>query len=255
MKKLVLLLALTLPLYAQHEQHDMGNMDMGKKAEPEQKDAQTSASADQQMDHHHLDMGPHMKMTPLRPATSADQQRAAAIASQTRAAIEKYTDVSVAEHDGYKKFAPNLKHQKMYHYTNYWYAAEAGYRFNPEHPTSLLYQEDAHGGMKLIGAMFTAPKNATPEMLEQRVPLSVAQWHAHVNLCLPPKGYSAEEKRAAMFEKNARFGLAGSITNEAECNAAGGRFMPQVFGWMVHLYPWESDPQQVWSLEKQMDHH
>ena len=71
MKRLALVLALTLPLYAQHEHHDMGN-----KAEPEQKDAHTAASADQQMDHKHMDMGPHMKLTPLRPATKADQPRA-----------------------------------------------------------------------------------------------------------------------------------------------------------------------------------
>jgi len=252
MKKLMLLLALTLPLYAQH---DMSKMDMGNKpSDAEQKDEHAAASADQQMDHQHMDMGPHMKMTALRPATKADSERADQIVKQTRAAIEKYTDVSVAEHDGYKLFAPNMKHPKMFHYTNYWYAAEAAMRFNPEHPTSLLYQDDGHGGKKLIGAMFTAPKNATPEMLEQRVPLSVAQWHAHVNMCLPPR-----DRRDEMFQKpgstkSVRFGLAGSINTEAECEAAGGRFMPQVFGWMVHLYPWESDPQQVWSLEKQMDH-
>jgi hypothetical protein len=158
--------------------------------------------------------------------------------------------VKVAEADGYKMFAPNLKHQKMYHFTNYWYAAEAAFRFSPEHPTSLLYQDDGHGGLKLIGAMLTAPKRATPAMLDQRVPLSIATWHAHVNLCLPPK-----EQRAEMFGKNPRFGLAGSITTKGECEAAGGKFYPQVFGWMVHLYPWESDPQQVWSLEKQMDQH
>jgi len=260
MKKAIFMLTFALaalPLYAQHEGHDMGQMsggqmDMGNNAE--QKDAPAGASADQQMDHHHMDMGPHMRMTSLRPATKADSERAAEIVKQTRAAIEKYTDVSVAERDGYKLFAPNMKHQKMFHYTNYCYAAEAAMLFNPEHPTSLLYQDDGHGGMKLIGAMFTAPKNATPEMLEQRVPLSVAQWHAHVNMCLPPRGYSNEEKRDEMFGKNARFGLAGSITTEAACEAAGGKFMPQVFGWMVHLYPWESDPQQVWSVEKQMDH-
>jgi hypothetical protein len=247
MKKLalVLTLALSLPLYAQHQHHDMGAT-----AEPEQKDAQANASADQQMANRHMDMGPHMKLTPLRAATKADQERANEIAKQTRAAIGKYTDSKVAEADGYKMFLPNVKHQKMYHFTNYWYAAAASFNFNPEHPTSLLYQDDGHGGLKLIGAMFTAPKNATPAMLDQRVPLSVAQWHAHVNVCSPPK-----EKRAEIFGKNPRFGLLGSIATQEECEAAGGRFVPQLFGWMVHLYPWESDPQQVWSLEKQMDHH
>jgi hypothetical protein len=246
MKRFVLFLALTaLPLYAQH---DMSQMDMG------QKDAHAGAAADAQMSHHDMDMGPHMKMTRMRPATKADEQRAAAIVKQTRAAIERYSDSKVAEADGYKMFLPNVKHQKMYHFTNYRYAMEAAFRFNPEHPTSLLYQDDGHGGLKLIGAMFTAPKNATPAELEQRVPLSIAQWHAHVNLCLPPRGLSNERRGAEMLQKNARFGLAGSITTKEECEAAGGRFMPQVFGWMVHLYPWESSPQQVWSVEKQMDH-
>jgi hypothetical protein len=249
MKKLLLVLALVLPLSV-YAQHDMSKMDMGNKpSAAEQKDGPAAASADQQMGHHHMDMGPHMKMTPLRPATKADQQRAAAIAKQTRSAIERYTDVKVAEADGYRMFVPNMKHQKMFHYTNYRYAMEAAFRFDAEHPASLLYQDDGHGGKKLIGAMFTAPKNATPAELEQRVPLSIAQWHAHVNLCLPPR-----DKRDEMFQKNPRFGLAGSITTKDACDAAGGRFMPQVFGWMVHLYPWESDPQQVWSLEKQMEH-
>ena len=240
MKRLILILLLALPAWAQH---DMGDMPMG-----DAKGAQQSG-ADQQMDHHHMDMGPHMKLTPARPATAADQQRANEILMKTRAAIERYTDVKVAEADGFKQFAPQIKHQHMYHFTNYTYAAEAAFRFNPEHPTSLLYQDDGHGGMKLIGAMFTAPKNATPEELDARVPLSIATWHAHVNLCWPPR-----EQRAEMLGKNRRFGLAGSIATQEACEAAGGRFFPQVFGWMVHVYPWEADPKQAWSLEKQMHH-
>src|SRR4051794_22707653 len=130
MKRLIVILALALALplatYAQHEHHDMGNM---TKAEPEQKgeptsdvqasDSHTAASADQQMDHHHMDMGPHMKLTPLRAATKADEQRAAEIVQKTRGAIEKYNDVKIAEADGYRMFLPNVKHQKMYHFTNY----------------------------------------------------------------------------------------------------------------------------------------
>ena len=239
MRHLVLLLALALPLAAQ--QHDMANMPGMPEAGP--------ASADTAMDHHHIEMGPHMKMTELRPPSRDDEQRAHDIVVKTRSAIEKYQDVKVAEADGFRMFAPGIKHQHMYHFTNYTYAAEAGFHFNPEHPTSLLYQDDGHGGMKLVGAMFTAPKNATAAELDQRVPLSVAQWHAHVNLCLPPR-----EQRAEMLQQNARFGLRGSITTREECVAAGGRFFPQVFGWMVHLYPWESDARQVWSVEKQMDH-
>jgi hypothetical protein len=237
----LLVLALALPLAAQ--QHDMANMPGMPEPEPQQ------ASADMQMDHHHMDMGPHMKMTELRPANAADQQRANDIVVQMRSVIGKYNDVKVAEADGFKMFAPQIKHQHQYHFTNYRYAAEAAFHFNPERPTSLLYQDDGHGGMKLIGAMFTAPKNATPDELDARVPLSVAQWHAHVNLCVPPR-----DQRADMLSPHARFGLRGSIATREECVDAGGMFFPQVFGWMVHVYPWESDPKQVWSVEKQMHH-
>ncbi len=240
MKRLILVLLLALPAWAQH---DMDDMPMGNQHGAQQ------TGADQQMDHHHMDMGPHMKLTPSRPATAADQQRANQILVQTRSAIERYTDVRVAEADGFKQFAPQIKHQHMYHFTNYAYAAEAAFHFNPEHPTSLLYEDDGHGGMKLIGAMFTAPKNATPAELDARVPLSIAAWHAHVNLCMPPR-----DQRVDMLSPHARFGLRGSIATEQECAAAGGKFYPQVFGWMVHVYPWEADPAQVWSLDKQMHH-
>lgn len=251
MKRLSLVLALAslgtvLSAWAQHDHHEMP-------AGPEQQGS--GAEADEQMSSHHVGMGAHMKLTALRPATKEDEKRAAAIARQTRSAIEKYTDVAVAERDGYKLFLPNVKHQRMYHYTNYRYAAEAAFRFNPEHPTSLLYQDDGHGGKKLIGAMFTAPKRASAAELEERVPLSMAQWHAHVNLCAPPKEQRAQLVKDAMEGKKVKFGLTGSIATREECEAAGGTFYPQVFGWMVHLYPWEADPKQVWSLERQLEGH
>jgi len=55
-----------------------------------------------------------------------------------------------------------------------------------------------------------------------------------------------------MFVPNARFGMLGSITTKAECDAAGGRFVPRLFGWMVHVYPFENNPADAWSVERQM---
>ena len=50
----------------------------------------------------------------------------------------------------------------MYHFTNYRYAMEAAFNFNPEHPTSLLYEK--HGDdYKLIGVMYTAPKRLSED--------------------------------------------------------------------------------------------
>ena len=75
--------------------------------------------------------------------------------------------------------------------------------------------------------------------LNARVPLSVARWHLHTNLCLPPKD---QAPRADWT----RFGLAGSIATPEACEAAGGRFMPSIFGWMVQVYPYEHSPEKVW---------
>lgn len=232
MRTTILLLALALPAWAQHDHH-----------------SQPQETGDAAMAQRHVDMGPHMKVTALRPATPADLERANELVVRTRAAIERYQDVQVAERDGYRIFLPQVQ-QKMYHFTNYRYAIENAFRFNPEHPTSLLYEKRADGSFRLIGAMYTAPKTATPEELDVRVPLAVAQWHAHVNLCVPPRA-----RRGEMLRKNPRFGLQGSITTRDECEREGGKFYPQLFGWMVHVYPWESDPKQVWSLERQMHKH
>jgi hypothetical protein len=38
---------------------------------------------------------------------------------------------------------------------------------------------------------------------------------------------------------------------QAECDAAGGKFYPVIFNWMVHLYPLEKDSASVWSVDRQ----
>lgn len=196
------------------------------------------------MQSHHMDMGPHMKMTTLRAPQPGDQERATEIVEAARKAAQKYQDYHVALKDGYKIFLPNLP-QKMYHFTNNWYAVEAAFHFDAEKPTSLLYEK--HGDdYKLIGVMYTAPKSASEDELNKRIPLSIAQWHAHVNLCLPPK-----DQRGELWGTHPRFGLAGSIATEQECEGAGGRWLPQVFGWMVHVYPFEQNTADVWSVERQ----
>src|SRR3979411_3067888 len=60
------------------------------------------------------------------------------------------------------------------------------FTFDPARPTSLLYKK-TKTGYDLIGAMYTMPKRVTEEQLNSRVPLSVAQWHLHTKLCMPPK--------------------------------------------------------------------
>jgi hypothetical protein len=207
-----------------------------------------SAHAMQAMEGHHMDMGPHMKMTALRPPKPGDQAKATQVLEAARKAAEKYTDYKVALADGFKIFMPD-RPQKQYHFTNRWYAFEATRRFNPDHPTSLLYEKQGDG-YKLIGVMYTAAKNAEQSELDARVPLSIAQWHAHVNLCLPPA-----DKKEETVGSHPQFGLHGSIVTQADCDAAGGRFLAQIFGWMVHVYPFEQKPEDVWSVERQAPGH
>jgi len=200
------------------------------------------------MEMRHMDMGPHMRMTVLRDSNAADDQRAEKIVAGARAAADRYQDYHVALADGFKIFLPNVP-QKQYHFTSRRNAIEAQFRFNPERPTSLLYEK--HGDdYKLIGVMYTAPKRMSENDLNKRIPLSVAQWHEHVNLCVPPK-----DRRQELWGPHPQFGLNGSITTKQDCDIAGGKFYPVIFNWMVHVYPFEKDKQSIWDVDRQHDHH
>jgi hypothetical protein len=192
----------------------------------------------------HMDMGPHMKMTALRPPQPGDAEKAQEVVVEARSVMEKYKDYHVALNENFKIFHPELP-QKIYHFTNYRYAMEVGLKFNPDHPTSLLYEKNGDD-YRLVGVMYTAPKRFTEDDLNQRIPLSIAQWHEHVNFCRAPEG-----KRLESFGPNPKFGLRGSITTQADCDAAGGEFHPLVFNWMVHLYPNEKDSAHIWSVDRQ----
>ncbi|MDQ3908182.1 MAG: hypothetical protein M3268_07540 [Acidobacteriota bacterium] len=193
-----------------------------------------------------MDMGPHMRMTAARALRPGDEERAGEIAARARRAVEKYRDYRAALRDGYEILAPEVP-QSMYHFNNAAYFAEAERRFNVEHPTSLLYEKGG-GGYRLIGVMYTAPASLSEDELDGRIPLSVAAWHQHVNVCLE-QGDPLE----TMFSGAPRFGLEGSISAGSECREAGGEFYPRLFGWMVHLYPYERTPRAMWSVERQAE--
>ena len=224
--------------------HDMSSRDGMDMEHDHDSGAQGMNAATQMMSSHHMDMGPHMKMTELRPIQNGDQRRAAQVVDEAREVMQKYQDYHTALNDGFKIFLPNVP-QKQYHFTNSRYAFEAAFRFNPEHPTSLLYDKTPDG-YKLAGVMYTAPARDSEDELNDRIPLSVAHWHQHVNFCFPPKDRSAE-----MWQKNPKFGMAGSISTKEACEAAGGKFVPRVFGWMVHVYPNDKD---VWGMGPGMHH-
>src|SRR5260370_25462554 len=106
-------------------------------------------------------------------------------------------------------------------------------------PHSAAREEEAKG----LGARgrdaHGAKKKASEDELNERVPLSVARWHKHVNICLPPKG--GQPRQASLRE----FGFSGSISTEDARNQARGRWVPQIFNWIIHVYPSETDPQNI----------
>ncbi|HZD50355.1 MAG TPA: hypothetical protein VE178_16550 [Silvibacterium sp.] len=193
--------------------------------------------------HNMAHMAGHMYMTSLRPPKPGDQQKADAIVAAAKGAMAPYQDYRKALADGYRIFLPDVP-QAQYHFTQYAYAFEARSRFDPLKPTSLLYKKTPDGGYKLIGVMYTDRVDATEDELNDRIPLSIARWHQHINFCKAPAG-----QKAAYFGPDAKFGLLGSITTEQACEAAGGEFHPHIFGWMVHVYPYEADPAKIWSTD------
>ena len=227
----------------------MGAMDMSndKGGAMTMSPGDTDAMSSMDMHDPHIaggDMGnmmKHMKWTDLRPANPADAERADQLVATLKTALAKYQDYHAAEAAGYKPFHPEIKSQKVVHFTKWWYGLKSRFEFNPSEPTSLLYERTADGGYKLIGAMYTAPRRWTSDKLNGRVPLSVARWHQHIDICFPRRGATAGPVDWR------KFGPRGSITTSAQCTEADGRFYPVLFGWMVHVYPWETNPQEVWA--------
>jgi hypothetical protein len=225
----------------------------------------------------HLRLSDHMTMTEARAATPADSERGEKIIATMRAKLTKYEDYKVAEADGYQPYMESVP-QDVYHFANR-SATVAEYMgdFDLAHPGSLLYEKKTFGGYKLVGAMYDAPAGDTPEQLDALIPLGLSHWHAHTNICLPKgvteadvingnvgnhmrpdissvdaprefgrsQGAGDEERIRFGYMADPRFGFEGTISNQADCEAAGGTFHKQIFGWMIHVYPFASDDIKV----------
>jgi hypothetical protein len=210
--------------------HSQMNMDSGGE------ESEKAAVADM---NHMPGASPHLHMTERRAQSPVDLQRANEIVTQLRTGIEKYKDYHLALNDGYRIFLPNVP-QPEYHFTNYKNGFMAAMRFDPSQPTSLLYRKTTDG-YELVGAMYTMPKRADEDQLNERLPLSIAMWHLHTNLCMPPK----DQRQSPDW---AKFGLHGSISTQEGCDAAGGKFHPTIFGWMVHVYPYETSLDKIFAM-------
>ena len=192
--------------------------------------------------------GLHMLMTPLRDAHPGDAERADNVVETARQKLSKYIDAKLAERDGYHVIRTPVS-RYVYHFTNYEYLREAEQNlpFRADHPTSLIYVRKG-GSFNFIGVMYYASRAMSPDDLDKRIPLSVARWHAHVNICMPPP-----RQLGRIWDPNPLFGEIGSIATRKECDEAGGRFLPQMYGWMVHVYLFEHDPKDIWSMDRVFD--
>lgn len=231
-----------------------------------------AAIAPNAMGSHMRMMEHHMRMTELRPATPADEARAHATLETLRGALKRFQNYRVALAHGMRIFLPRIP-QDVYHFTDF---AQSGReyqgRFDLSHPGSLLYTRDASGDYTLVGAMYSAPPEATMDDLDAIVPLSIARWHVHTNICLPnsltiddllnnnvgadnadtpgmlpvsssPK--AVELNRTYGFLADGRFGFEGKIYQAKDCQSAGGHLVEQAFGWMVHVYPFSGDDLKI----------
>ncbi len=194
-------------------------------------------------------MNSHMQMSLKAAAQPGDEQRAQEILVAARRVLTKYADLSTAEEAGYKRFGRADRMGEEVHYTNYRYGRQAQWGVNYDHPTSILYKRTEQG-MQAVGVMYTAPQDATAAQLNTIVPLSVGTWHRHVDFCGGPKSLPYDEQ----FGPHAQFGMRGSIHTEAACKAAGGLWIPVVFGWMTHVYPNAKSRSEIWGgTEMRMD--
>jgi hypothetical protein len=100
--------------------------------------------------------------------------------------------------------------------------------------------------------MYTAPQRSTLDDLDRRVPLSIARWHLHTNICIPRLG--ERDRWRETRDGRPLFGPASPIATEAACYAVGGRFLPKLFGWMVHVNVLADDPGAIWAMPHSHQH-
>ena len=95
----------------------------------------------------------------------------------------------------------------------------------------------------------SAPEALVPvgHQLDARLPTSIAHWHEHVDFCGPQPEAVRSGKVKIDGATTAQW---LKITTREACDAAGGRFVPRLFGWMAHAYFFASDdPKVIWGGE------
>jgi hypothetical protein len=162
--------------------------------------------------------------------------------------MEKYRDYRKAIADGYIQANPDVV-QPQYHFINAANTRLADTQFDPAKPSALLYYQTPTQHFKLEGVMFTDSTSASEDELNQRIPLSVARWHEHINFCGAPANKVREYHGA-----HPKFGMFGSIHTPEACKTEGGTFIPVIFSWMIHVFPYEDNLKDQFSMNDDIAH-
>jgi Carboxypeptidase regulatory-like domain len=194
-------------------------------------------------------MAGHMYITPLRPRQPGDEEKTKAVVAQVKASIERYKDYRKALADGYVIGNPKVK-QPQYHFVKQSNILEAEHHFDPTKPSALLYYGTPSQRYRLEGVMFTVPPSASEDELNARIPLSIVRWHEHVKFCAAPA-----DKVQEYLGQHPKFGMFGSITTAEACKAEGGTFYPVIFTWMIHVFPYEDNLKDVFSMNDDIPHY
>ena len=191
---------------------------------------------------------PHVIMTKAQPAQPGDRARADRLADEVRRGIAPYRHVEDAVEAGYRPFPaeppPGLK---IIHYVHPERSKREAEAPDPSQPGSLLYERTDDGRLRLLGAMITAPVEASLAELDRRVPLSATRWHLHTDICVPRPIWDKEAWARTFGDGRPVFGPESPIATEAACDDEGGRLLPAVFGWMAHVNVFAEDPADVWN--------
>src|SRR5208282_530228 len=211
-----LIVTLALSINAPAFAHDMAEME-----ESDGHDMAPNAMGGQ------MGMGAHMVMTSSRPQAPNDIERAHDLINTLRRVLARYHDSRVALSEGYRIFLPTVP-QEVYHFTDYGAASqEYSGHFDPARPGSLLYVKNSGGDYVLVGDI-----GATHLDMPGMMPVASSPSAPGIN-------------RRLGFLADGRFGFTGKIADAAECEAAGGHFLKQAFGWMIHVYPFNGDDLKV----------
>ncbi len=191
---------------------------------------------------------PHAVMTRPSAPRPGDRERADALAETIRRSIAEYHHVEDAVEAGYRPFPAHPPPElKVIHYVHPERSKDEAERPDPSRPGSLLYERTDGGGLRLLGAMITAPVEAPLDELDARVPLSATRWHLHTNVCVPKPLWDERAWARTFGDGRPVFGPDSPVATEAGCDDVGGRFLPTVFGWMAHINVFAEDPADVWN--------